>query len=64
MAPPSKNALTDKAKERINALHRKLGEAYERGATSEVTQTLIDDFSQLRKAYEEHIRGLRKDLGL
>lgn len=54
----------EKSKQRAVELRRKLREAYERGATSEATRFLIEEFAELRKAYEKHIKALRKHGGL
>jgi dynactin complex subunit len=64
MPGPTKHSSSDKAKELAVELRKQLQEAYERGTSSEATRFLIAEFEQLRKAYYEQLRALRKQVGL
>jgi len=54
------NSGVDEFKERASELRRQLQESYNRGATSEATKFLIEEFEQLRKSYNEQLKALRK----
>lgn len=64
MPEPTKYSASNEPKEFADDLRKKLQGAYERGTTSEATKFLIAEFEQLRKAYYEQLRGLRKQVGL
>ncbi len=51
-------------KELALELRKRLHEAYQRGATSEVTNWLLEEFGRLRTAYDERLKALRKQAGL
>ena len=59
-----KSSSAIKPKELALEMRRKLQEAYERGTTSEATKFLVEEFEQLRKAYNEQMKDLRKQIGL
>jgi dynactin complex subunit len=64
MPGPTKHSSSNKRKEIAVELRKKLQEAYERGTSSEATRFLIAEFDQLRKAYNEQLKALRKQAGL
>ncbi len=59
-----KDSPTTKPKQLAVDLQKNLQEAYERGTTSEATNFLIGEFERLRKAYNEQLRALRKQVRL
>jgi hypothetical protein len=63
MARAARDPSSNKSKERAVALRKKLQEAYERGATSEGTHFLVDQFVQLRKTYDQQLKALKKQAG-
>jgi len=64
MATVTRLSRSETAKELARELRKKVQEAYERGATSEATKLLIEEFEHLRKAYDGQLRILRKYAGL
>jgi dynactin complex subunit len=64
MSETTKASSSGKSKELAAELRTKLQEAYERGTSSEATKFLISEFEQLRKAYSEQLKTLRKQAGL
>jgi hypothetical protein len=51
-------------KELAVQVQKKLQEAYDRGTISEATKFLIEEFTQLRKVYNDQLKVLRKQVGL
>jgi len=64
MSSTPKNSASSEPKELAVQLYKKLQEAYDRGASTEATKFLIEEFTRLRKGYNEQLKALRKQAGL
>jgi hypothetical protein len=54
----------EKSKQLAADLRKKLQNAYDRGASAEATRLLVQEFSQLRRKYEERLNELKREAGL